>query len=66
MNRPLGKKIRESSKLQYNFVCVVGKDEKKDGLVDVRDQKDKRMGKFPVDEFVDYMKGLEPVLSLAE
>ena len=41
-------------------------DEKKDGLVDVRQQNGTRMGKFTVSNFVKYLKTLIPGNSEAE
>ena len=44
----MGAKVRNATLKQFNFICVVGKDEEKDGLVDVRLQNSTRLGKFKV------------------
>ena len=46
--------------MMFNYICVVGKDEEADGLVDVRTQTGKRLGKFTVAKFIAYLKTLIP------
>lgn len=52
----MGKKVREASLLQFNYIAVCGNDEEADGLVDVRQRDGKRLGKFTVNKFVDFLK----------
>lgn len=45
----INKKVRNAQLEQWNYILVMGDDEMKDGLVDVRTRDNKRHGKKRVD-----------------
>lgn len=56
--RTLNKKVREAQLAQYNFILVVGQQEKEGGSVNVRTRDNEVHGTVPVAEFVAQLKDL--------
>lgn len=52
---------------QYNFIAVVGEEERNGGYIDLRERdKQDRIGKFTANELLALFKSLEPEISQAE
>mmetsp|Transcript_1993 Transcript_1993/g.1843 ORF Transcript_1993/g.1843 Transcript_1993/m.1843 type:complete len:442 (+) Transcript_1993:1329-2654(+) len=66
-NFTINKKVRNAQLAQYNYIAVVGEEEKKIGAVDLRERDNKdRLGKFTIDKLINKFKGLLPKSSDAE
>lgn len=54
-NNNLNKKIRNACILNFNYICVIGEEEIKAKVVDVRNIEGKRMGKIDIQEFIQFL-----------
>jgi threonyl-tRNA synthetase len=48
----LNKKIRSNQLAQFNFIGVVGQNEKTNGTINIRTRDNKQHGEFPIDEVI--------------
>ena len=62
----LQKKIVLAEKEEYNYILVIGKEEMSDNCVDVRSRERERLGKFTIDNLIDFFRTLEPPKSAQE
>jgi len=66
-NYTINKKVRNAELAQFNYICVVGEEERKQGCVDLRERGNKdRLGKHTVQQFLKLLDSHRVPASKAE
>jgi len=62
----LQKKIVVAENEKCNYILVIGKEEMNDNCVDVRSRERERLGKFTIENLINFFRNLEPAKSPQE
>ena len=62
----LQKKVRNAQISQYNYIGVIGQEEANGNTIDIRTREGERIGKYTMNQLLEFFKTLEPKQSKVE
>ena len=65
-NMTLQKKVRNAQIAQYNYIGVIGQEEADGNTIDIRTREGERIGKYSMNQLLEFFKTLEPKPSKIE
>ena len=62
----LQKKVRNAQISQFNYIGIIGQEEVDDNSINIRTREGERIGKYNINQLIEFFKGLEPKPSQIE